>query len=284
MATDTLDFRALSAEQRLQAGLASPAAFYVTGEDALQLTALNSATGVRLTVSGRFMGLDGLPRPFVESLTPTTDRVASSIVRPLGEGWILDLTVVAAAGSPSIGQCWARVQVVRGLTSVGIVLGTLVSGYVTAVQPIAYPRGKVRGTLDGAGLIRSITGTDPAAGVEIAETVPTNARWRFLAARFSLVTDATVSNRSVTFVADDGTTIYFTGAAHDVQAASLTLGYHVGRAIAAARAPAALNVDVPWPATLELQGGHRVRTVTGNLQAGDNYGAPQLLVEEVIED
>ena len=282
MATDTLDFRALSAEQRLQAGLASPAAFYVTGEDALQLTALNSATGVRLTVSGRFMGLDGLPRPFVESLTPTTDRVASSIVRPLGEGWILDLTVVAAAGSPSIGQCWARVQVVRGLTSVGIVLGTLVSGYVTAVQPIAYPRGKVRGTLDGAGLIRSITGTDPAAGDEISETVPSGARWKLLALQATLVTDATVANRGPRLTFDDGTTECYSSDAAEVQAASVTRVFAAGQGTQRL-AVVGNRASWQWPVGVLLLAGWRIRTSTSALQVGDNWGAPQLVVEEWLE-
>jgi hypothetical protein len=32
-----------------------------------------------------------------------------------------------------------------------------------------------------------------------------------------------------------------------------------------------------------MGGGHRFRTVTNNLDAGDNWGAPQYLVEETLE-
>ena len=152
---------------RLTMGLAHPSAFYVTGEDALQLSGWNIATGVRLRVAGRLMGLDGVPRPFVHDLAMNTDRTIASVVRSLGEGWILDLTVSTGSTAVTFGQCFARVQVVRGVDSSGIVIGTLCAGYVTAVQPIAFPAGRVRGTLEGPGVIRSITGTDPAAGVEI---------------------------------------------------------------------------------------------------------------------
>jgi hypothetical protein len=261
------------------------AGLWVTGEDRLRLTTFNSAAGVTLAIEGRaFLAEHGL-RAFAERHVPTTDRTSTSTSFAIGEGWLLDVQIRASSGTPRRGQCLAILELVRGGEGGAVQpLTVLVHGYITDTQRRAWPGSPREFSTEGPGVIQSITGTDPAAGVEISETVPTNARWRFLAARFVLVTNATVANRSVTWNADDGAALFYTGASHDVQAASQTLTYCAGPGFVAARAPAALNVEIPVPVHLVLAGGFRLRTVTGNLQAGDNYGAPQLLVEEWIED
>lgn len=274
-----LDLRALDAQQRGALGLQSPAAFYVTGEDALQLSVINMAAGVTVVMSGRFLGLDGTPSPFQWSLVPATDRSLSSLVKSLGEGWLLDVTVNVAAGAPVTGQTWARLQIVRGLTNVGIVLGTLCSGYITAVQPATFPRGLVRSSLDGAGVIRSITGTNPAAGANISETVPTGARWRLLSVLLRFVTEATAGNRDVTLVIDDGANVIANISSGFTHAASLTYDYSFAGEGSRYNGTVSNFIVVPLP-RLTLLAGYRIRSATGGIQPLDDYGAPQLLVEE----
>lgn len=132
---------------------------------------------------------------------------------------------------------------------------------------------------DGPGTIRSITGTDPAAGAEISETVPADARWRLMGVGLTLVTDATAANREVRLVIDDGTTIIAEIPAGVTQVASETRRYSFGAGFPRGAGAQSLNVIAPLPPVV-LGAGYRVRTLTTNLQAGDNYGAPQLLVEE----
>lgn len=275
-------FNGLPWLDRIRLAAGAPSAFYMTGEDALQLTVACSAAGVRVRVSGRFLGFDGVPRPFSHDILATNDRVVSSLVRALGEGWLLNLHCAVVSGTTAYGSCWARVQVVRGLAASGIVLGTLCAGYVTSVQVIAFPGGRIQNMVEGPGNIRSITGTDPAAGAEMTETVPTGARWKLLALSIRFVTDATVVNRLPVLQYDDGTTIHFASDPEAAQVASLDHRWVTGPAIA--RLGAAWQTR-QWaaPAPVLLAAGSRIRTATDGIQAGDNWGAPQLLVEEWID-
>ena len=138
-------------------------------------------------------------------------------------------------------------------------------------------------SIDGPGVLRSITGTNPAADVEISETVPTNARWRVLAIQFSLVTDANAANREVALTLDDGTTVFARVPSGFTHVASTTIVYssfhHAPRFTVAQDT----TKNFPLP-RVDLQGSFRLATVTTARQATDNYGAPQLLVEEWIED
>jgi hypothetical protein len=127
------------------------------------------------------------------------------------------------------------------------------------------------------GTIKDFTGTDPAAGAEITETVPANAVWRWIGGLATLVTDATVADRRVHVTIDNGTSVYWEGVSTSVQAASLTNKYSIGAPVAAAIG----NVHfIPLPLDTYLVGGDRIITATDLLEAGDNWGAPQFRVEE----
>lgn len=136
----------------------------------------------------------------------------------------------------------------------------------------------VDGAKDGPGTIQSRTGANPVAAAEIIETVPTNTFWKLRAMQFTLVTDANAANRGVLVALDDGVTSYHETRQFDVQIASLSrvYSYSVGTYyLADALFGAYFNV-LP---KLVMAAGHRWRTVTGSIQAGDDYGAPQYLVE-----
>lgn len=278
----TLQLHELPLEERLRLALKASTPWFLSGSDALQVSSWNSLTGVTLTIAGRFRTLDGQDSPFSFASVPATDRTIVSTLRALGDGWLLNVTVFVSAAAPITGQTFVRLQIVRGLASSGIVLGTLAAGYVTAVQPLAWPGSGVKSSLEGQGALRSITGTNPAAGVESTETVPAGARWRLLLYINDFVTDATVSNRLPRLVLDDGASPEWIADAAEVQALSVTRNHHAG---AGSTRLVVVGSQGVWhlPVDLRLLAAHRIRTLTTNLQAGDNWGAPQLLVEEWLE-
>src|SRR5712692_4630466 len=101
--------------------LVGGAPIYVTGEESLQLSVFNSATGVTVTLTGRFLPVkqrddDPNPRPgpFAHTLVPTTNRAATLRTEVLGEGWLLDWSLLVTAGAPLDGQCYAKLALVRG--------------------------------------------------------------------------------------------------------------------------------------------------------------------------
>lgn len=129
-----------------------------------------------------------------------------------------------------------------------------------------------------SGEIVTVIGTDPAAGAEVSQTVPATYYWRIMSARVAFVTDATVANRFPTLTIDDGTTVvgtFATGTAIPAsQTAAITWADTSGII-----APAAGLHLAPFPVSIILPAGYRVRTVTTGIVAGDNYGAPAFLIE-----
>ena len=265
------------------AGRHGPSAFYFSGDDHLRVTSFNSAASVALVVEGRFLTLDGRIEAFQDRHVPNTDRTSATSAFPRGPGWLLDVQVRASSATPRRGQCFVLLEVVRGLSGAVIPLATLLQGYVTDTSRLAYPGAPLEAMTSGAGVLRSIAGTDPAANTEISETVPTNARWRVHAIQFTLVTDANAANREVALTIDDGTTVFARIPSGFTHVASTTIVYSAFHHAPRNTAAQDTTKNFPLP-RIDLQGGYRLATVTTARQATDNYGAPQILVEEWIED
>lgn len=262
--------------------LAGALGVYVTGEDHIRVTSYGALASVVVAIDGRFTFCDGSVVPIAELHTPNSDRTAATSIIKLARGYVSNIQARIASGSPKRGQVYVIVELVRGTASNAIPLGTLIADYIATGGRVAWPGSPVRSSLDGPGMLRSITGTDPAAGSELSETVPTGARWRLRALRASLVTSAVVANRTVVLFVDDGATAYWTSASPTTQPASQTVPYTVGVIGTSVNQQGAIYLDVPYGG-LVLPAGHRIRTVTSLLDAGDNWGAPQYQVEEWLE-
>lgn len=257
-------------------------ALFVTDDDFLLVTSINAAATVRLTIGGRLLRRDGTVVPLAEAHTPNTDRTAATSAHKLAEGWLQSVTVIATAASVH-GLTFVRIDLCRGqVNGARVPIATLAQGIVTSAQRLAWPGSPLAATHERDGALRAVTGTDPAAGAEISEAVPTGARWDLLAISFQLVTDATVANRETALTFDDGATIYFTSPSGFAQTASLTRRYSAA-AIGAQTAPAAGTDRQILIPLITLLPGHRIRTATTGIVAGDNYGAPLLLVRETLE-
>lgn len=262
--------------------IVSPFQFLVTGEDNLRVEGWNVKAGCTLLVSWRFAELSGDIHAYERTVVLTDDRVRSRVDIPLGVGYIVNLAVFAANASPIIGQTFTSIKLIRGLGGATVVLGLLVQGYVTSQQGLGWPGSPIMSSIEGRGSIRRVTGTDPAAGVEITESVPTGARWRVETMNFVLVTSAAGSPRFLLVIADDGALITLQHRASQSHPISTSANYTVS-ASGYASLVTANNIPVAIPPDLLLFGGYRLRTATSGLDSGDNFGAPQFLVEEWLE-
>lgn len=120
----------------------------------------------------------------------------------------------------------------------------------------------------------------PAAGAEIDIVSTAAAGWLVRSIRFRLVTGVAVAVRTVALTLDNQTDEYLRTPAGATQAASLTDIYtgYSGSAGAISSAPdivIGLPVDGLW-----MPQGHHLRTVTNNIDAGDQYSQ---IVMSVIE-
>jgi hypothetical protein len=273
----------LTAEELRQLGPAlAPHGIYVEGDDYLLASVINTVASVAIVIGGRMVMPTGRAKPFQDRLVATSDRVAATKAISLGDGWLQEITAIVSGAAPIIGQTFVRVDLVRGEGAGRNVHATLVQGPVTAFHRVAWPGTPVQTTIGLPGALRSLTGTDPAANTEIQETVPTGARWRLISLRAALVTDANAANREVAITFDDGTTVYAEAHAGANQAASLTRQYAAARGGVRGAAATGTGILIAIP-EIVLPAAHRINTATTNRQAGDNWGAPQLLVEEWLE-
>lgn len=283
MALDAAAYLELARVVAMQTAKLSTSAFYITDDDSLRLRTFGALAGVTLALETRIVGPDGVVQAGGDVHTPNTDRTEKVTIHDVGEGFLLSASLRATAGAPRRGQVFAILDLVRGSTGAIQPLAMLLQGYVTDSSRLGWPGSPVQASADGPGVIRSITGSDPAAAAEILETVPTNARWKLLGFRATLVTDANVANRLPRLVVDDGSAILLRAESINFQVASTTMAHWAAVGLAKI---ATASQDPQWgfPVGLALPGGFRLGTSTVALQAGDNWSAPQLLVEEWIED
>ncbi len=260
-----------------------PTPLYIGRDDRLFLRVHNSLAGIDVQLRARLLLPDGQVSPQLFHVLPSSDRLVNLAFFDLAAGFLLDVTLFAALAAPRRGQTFCQAGIGRGPAGDFHPVALLISDYLTDPHALGWPGGILRSSVEGPGLLRSITGTNPAAGAEISETVPTNARWRFNSLRANLVTDATGAARAVFLLLDDGATPYFEGIPSNTQAVSSSIIYTMGPVLTGTFiATSRLYIGAP-EAPLLFQG-HRIRTSTVTLAAGDDWGAPQMLVEEWIED
>jgi hypothetical protein len=263
-------------------GATPPIETYVTANSLLFVQVWNSLAAQTVFVTLRLLLPDGTVKLNKWQLSPTNDRSPNSLFCQLTEGFILSL-MVQSSSLNATNKTYAVVFLGEG-SAVHAQFGQVLSqGYIGGKNVLTWPPGIQQPPDDGTGAIFSITGTVPGAGAEISEVVPTHARWKVLGFRFTLTTAVAVANRQVDLILDDGANTFAEVTPVGVQAASLVQIYNYMPNVNA-QAVANGIVDVPFPNDVLLSGGFRIRTHTLNLQAADQYTAPQYLVQEWLVD
>lgn len=257
---------------------------YCSGEEALNLICLNSAAGVTVELRARFLSPEaGRVNMIRQTLVPNTNRTAKNIVIPLAAGWLLDWSVIVTAGTPLVGQCYAILQLQRGLAASALELSTLGFGYITTNQRLYGSDGSYRGALEDEGAALSIQVGTPAAGSDWLQTVPAGARWELISIFAALVAANAGVARAARLAIDDGVNPLMEVPASATQAINTT-----GTYCWSAGAGGPITADVgffyaPIANDLWLRAGWRIRSSTGAINAADQWGSISLLVREWLE-
>jgi hypothetical protein len=263
--------------------LPSPSQFFLTGEDRLRVVSVNSLAGVSLKVQWRTATAAGDVVPNSQPHTPNSDRTIKQQDYELGSGSLLNVTVFAGAGAPVIGQTYVMVQIVRGEGLAAIVLGTILAGYVTAVQALGFPGSPIVSSVEGEPYLRAISGTAPALGVAITETVPAGARWELLAWYFAFTTSATVVDRKPYLVPASGGVSYGVMTNFSTVPASTANQFTFGPTLASTSDPINGVYQAGWGTRVLLTAGGTLTASAFALQPGDRFSAPQYTVREWLE-
>lgn len=257
---------------------APPVNSYIGVDDQLIIILAASVSAVPVSVNLRLLRPDGSIVPNVWNYTTTVSRSGIAITQQVTEGFILSAVVTGGVTNVTR-SVYATLMIARGGTVSLQDYQVLCEGYISAGAPLSWPTGVNMSPVDCAGNIRSITGTLPAAGADISESVPAGAKWRLIAFRALLTTNATAGTRTVFLTFDDGTNVFCDVFPVATQPASVTVTWSWADGIAQQNTSIAA-ASAALPRQMFLMPGFRIRTLTSGLLSTDQWTAPQYLVEE----
>lgn len=261
----------------------APWQYRFTGEDALELASYNSQAGVRISVHGRMWSEREGIRPFAFQHVPSTDRLRGLEVFGLPFGYLLNVVIFASSGSPRIGQTFVSLHVIRGRGQARVLLATLLQGYITAEQELAFPGSPVRHSMEGGGYLRTITGTLPGAGSNVLETVPTGVMWQLRAIRVDFTTSAGGPDRRLLLRIGDLSVSWLVSVAIGPHPGGFTFEYFWGPGVANELIANVLIYQMILPVPCAIRAADLFTISVLNRQAGDVFTAPVYQVEEWLE-
>lgn len=226
------------------------------------------------------------------SLVPDGGELARGWAEPV---FITDPAAGATTAARTVpGETWERVKLARATFTADATAGVRnprleivdALGRILYALPLAAgvgPSGVMTANLavDGAdevvsgGPFLDVSNAAPAAGAEWTYTVPAGQSLSVETLQFSLTTSATVANRTVQVIIDDGANELWRWVSPNVQAASATVEY-VGAQSSVEYGAVRNNVQAFELPSIVLGPGYRIRTLTVNIQVGDQYTAQRL--------
>jgi hypothetical protein len=257
-----------------------PGALYITVDELIQVSITNPSQTVSINLTMRMLLPSGKVIPeYYQFPNLVASGTATSRLIPGVEGYLLSATVDAP--SISRGAAYVVVSVKRGRGSGDATAGDLIcEGYPGGLYLLNYPFSAPEPPNAGPGLARSVTVANPAAGADWSVTVPAGASFAVNSVSATLVTSAGGSARVATLVITDaGGNVVFNGPATASQNASSTENYTWSNAPSTPPAGATSTVG-PLPAGLRLGPGWTLKTVTSGIQAGDQWSAIVLSVQQ----
>lgn len=262
-------------------GLAPEPGLYIQRDDQLFIRT-RSSLAVHVNVAVRLqLPEDGRVVPQLFDVVTVADRSEQLSIFGLAEGFALGVVAFSLDAALDEGAVYIEVGLIRGGAGLLARVQVFFAGYLGQGDALTWPHVTQEPAHVPPGRVRVIVGTNPAAGAESIETVPTGAHWLLYSWRIQLVTAVAVANRRLHLVLDDGGSILLDSACADTQAASLTRNYNAGLwGYAPIGVPPELYISAPN--LIHLEGGFRIRTITENLQAADDYGAPVFQVVEML--
>lgn len=197
------------------------------------------------------------------------------------EGYLLDLCVTQTGGAGQRGLGFIQVGIMRGGVLAANVAHLLISDYLFDIFPLIWPGGAIKFPRGDEGSFVNIAIASPAAGAEFVDTVPANTVYVVHAVSFQFVTAAAVADRLVRLIFDINVPTIHQSAAVAVQPASLT-GIYCGSSAGFAGLSIGLDFAIPIPQGLVLRPGHRIRSLTLNIQGADQFSSIRWYVERFI--
>ena len=253
---------------------------YLQLNDFLFIRTLGNLNGITLFFNYRYLTPQGEIKEGQLPLTINANPATLSL--PLGEAWLLSFGITPNAFGGAGTWAFLQVGIARNIQN-GVPVNfqsVIWQGYVSPSTANGWPNAIAKEIWDGAGALRSITGSTPAAGADISEIVPSNRRWNLLAFHATLTTSAAVANRQPLFFLDDGASTFYFGEPLFSIVAALVVHVTATPNIPSQAPLQSFTIFGTLPLPILLKAGYRIHTNTSSIQAGDQWSAPQYIVQE----
>ena len=181
------------------------------------------------------------------------------------------------------GELFARVTLRVGGKDVEL----LSSGYLSDGVSLRSPNGKLEGFTEGPGLIRTFIGTNPAVATQISETVPTNARWKLKAIAANFVADANAADRFPNLTLTDAVPLEMWSSKIGFAITanlSVRVQWIAGHPTTDTALTPTLPIETGIPMDIILRAGSTITIPVVSIQAGDDFSAPLVSIEEWLQE
>lgn len=249
-----------------------PAANYIGVNDRLLIMAFGGSVNTLVTFNATILRPDGQIIPYSTTFGTAGSNIQNSEVLQLMEGFILSASMQLTNSISPNQSVYASLSLVRPPYTISSVYKMLCAGYVSPFVSVGFPQSPPQRMTDGAGVVSVTPLGNPSAGADWTFTCASRARQRLVSLCATLTTSAVAANRDVVLVIDNGAIPIAQIPAGFALAASGSNVYTFGDSLV--QSPAFNGVSIaPTPSQLFLSSNWRVRTVTGNIQAADQWSA-----------
>lgn len=252
---------------------------YTQDEDILQVAAVANFAGAIVNFGLRWLMPDGQIIPQTITLNIPNAGVIAQLQVAVPEGFLLTAAMFSPTGLAANQWAFASAAILRGGIQGANTFDEFLQGYLSHEYAPSFPDWPPQRSTDGAGVLVSSLIGNPAAGQDFTITVPTLRRWQVLSLRAVLNASVAVANRNVAFLLDDGANTFFS-----LNSIAAVVASTNERIVASADLPYVNdNVNtqtIPFPSPTILGAGYRIKSLTTNLQAADQWNNIELLVLE----
>lgn len=223
----------------------------------------------------------------IQTIRSTAINLLQTASFVLAEGYLLSLAISSTIAQTR-GQTFVRAFIVRGPVAVTNSAYMLLGDYVNTNAPVGFPFGRSISPLEGPGNVRFTQPANPAAGADFTIAPPVGTKWRVLSLQATFTASGVAATRNIRAQIFDNNTARATGTfvanvgvtAGQVAAVTVAPG-----AVANATVPLNLTIAFPPDVILSTSTVAQVflRTSTQNIDAGDQWSAISLLLEEWMD-
>lgn len=254
-----------------------PSPLYMQRDDVLVLQGA-SFTVDTITFNIRLLLAGGTIVPVQKTLALPATMVLQTLVVSLAEGFLLSVSA-STTNTADRGTTYARAFVNRGAFGSGQPGLVLFGDYATNNLNVSWPPGRILQSSESSGLPLQTFANDPAAGANWNLATASTQRWRIQSVNAVFSASAAVANRIARLFVDSG------GA--KMGFFPLNAVITAGQTVQCTWAPGIIPVTTDpavlmgtLPNNLQIENGQDIGTNTTNIQAGDQWSAIRVLVEQ----